>query len=201
MAVKRCGAKTRSGGKCGQAAGLGTDHLGHGKCKWHGGASPSGRKAAGRERALTFARGALGAEVPGSPVDAMEEAVRLSRGLVAFYRFELATAAAPAKGRKSPDLVRIAELAQPYTEAIRLERDVAKAALDAGVAERRQRLAERQAQLLAAALADGLAEAFGELATPERRTPFAAVVERRLLVLEAEADDVLEGRELPMAAA
>jgi hypothetical protein len=52
---------------------------------------------------------------------------------------------------------------------------------------------ERQAQLLAAALADGLAEAFGELATVERRTVFAGVVERRLLVLEAEADNVIEG--------
>src|SRR3954447_6299267 len=122
MAVKRCGAKKRGGGKCGQAAGLGTDHLGHGRCKWHGGASPNGRKAATREAALSFARGALGAEVEGSPVEAMEEAVRLSRGLLAYYRHELATAAAPARGRPDPDLARIAELAAPYTEAIRLER-------------------------------------------------------------------------------
>lgn len=195
MAVKRCGAKTRSGGRCGQAAGLGTDHLGVGRCKWHGGASPAGRKAATRERALVFARGALGAEVEGSPVDAMEEAVRLSRGLIAYYRHELAAAAAK---RGGPDLVRIGELSGPYTEAIRLERDVSKAALDAGVAERRQRLAERQADLVVAAVGDALRESFGDLATPERLTVFSDVLRTRLLVLEAQADDAPLG--LPAAA-
>lgn len=41
----RCGAKTRSGHPCKQAAGAGTDHPGEGRCKFHGGASPirSGR--------------------------------------------------------------------------------------------------------------------------------------------------------------
>lgn len=40
-----CGAKTRSGGHCGQAAGWGTGHPGEGRCKLHGGKSPvrSGR--------------------------------------------------------------------------------------------------------------------------------------------------------------
>lgn len=35
----KCGAKTRSGGKCGQPAGWGTHHVGEGKCKLHGGSS------------------------------------------------------------------------------------------------------------------------------------------------------------------
>ena len=39
MATKKCGAKTRSGGKCNKSAGWGTDHNGTGKCKLHGGAS------------------------------------------------------------------------------------------------------------------------------------------------------------------
>lgn len=40
-----CGAKTRGGGVCSLPAGWGTDHLGQGKCKLHGGATPikSGR--------------------------------------------------------------------------------------------------------------------------------------------------------------
>lgn len=38
----RCGGKTRSGGRCTQAAGWGTAHPGEGKCKLHGGASPRG---------------------------------------------------------------------------------------------------------------------------------------------------------------
>src|SRR5690554_1667741 len=35
-----CGAKTRSGAPCKKQAGWGTDHLGQGKCRLHGGATP-----------------------------------------------------------------------------------------------------------------------------------------------------------------
>lgn len=35
-----CGAKTRQGGGCKQKAGWGTDHVGIGRCKLHGGATP-----------------------------------------------------------------------------------------------------------------------------------------------------------------
>ena len=43
--MERCGAKTRSGGRCKKTAGWGTDHTGQGKCRLHGGATPikSGR--------------------------------------------------------------------------------------------------------------------------------------------------------------
>lgn len=36
----KCGSKTRAGGACGQPAGWGTDHVGQGKCKLHGGKTP-----------------------------------------------------------------------------------------------------------------------------------------------------------------
>ena len=35
-----CGAKTRKGAPCSRVAGFGTDHLGQGRCRWHGGATP-----------------------------------------------------------------------------------------------------------------------------------------------------------------
>lgn len=47
--MKKCGAKTRSGGTCQYQAGHGTDHPGKGKCRLHGGASkgaPKGNKNA-----------------------------------------------------------------------------------------------------------------------------------------------------------
>ncbi len=178
-----CGAKTRAGTPCQRPRGWGTDHPDSGRCKLHGGSSPSGRKHATREAALEFAVGALGAEVLASPLDAIEQSVRLAAGIVSYYRHELAAAASAHDG---PDMARIAELAGPYSEAIKLQKDVAKAALDAGVAERGQQLAEEQAEVIAAAITDGLREAFGALATPERRTLFAKVVTQRLLVLEHE---------------
>ena len=36
-----CGAKKVSGGKCTMAAGWGTNHYGYGKCKLHGGSTPT----------------------------------------------------------------------------------------------------------------------------------------------------------------
>ena len=47
--MKKCGAKTKVGGKCQYQAGKGTDHLGTGRCRLHGGASkgaPVGNKNA-----------------------------------------------------------------------------------------------------------------------------------------------------------
>lgn len=188
-AGKRCGAtSTRSGEPCRRPKGWGTDHPGSGRCKWHTGATRNGRKAAAKERALEFARGELGAEVDGSPIDAMEEANRLIRGIVAFYRHKLA---------EDPDAADL--LRREFMDAVKLEHEIGKGGTLAGVAERRQRLAERQAEMFASAIADGLAEVFGELATVERRTAFAAVVRARLLVLEAAADDaeVLDGHAVP----
>lgn len=39
----RCGATTRSGASCRHEAGWGTDHVGTGRCKLHGGSVPVGR--------------------------------------------------------------------------------------------------------------------------------------------------------------
>lgn len=193
-AKKHCGGKTRAGTKCLRPKGWKTSHPGSGRCAFHGGASPNGAKAAGKERALEFARGMLGAEVSGSPLDAMQEAVGLSRGLVAFYRHELATLSLVAAGKDVSAAERarqeIRALAGPYSDAIRLERDVSKAAIDTGIAERRQRMAEADAERLVEAISSGLQEAFGDLATPARQALFARVVRDRLVVLEGEARDV-----------
>jgi hypothetical protein len=39
-ALDKCGAKNRQGTPCSRPAGWGTDHVGQGRCKLHGGASP-----------------------------------------------------------------------------------------------------------------------------------------------------------------
>ena len=56
---KYCDAKKKqSEGTCHRPAGWGTDHLGVGRCKLHGGASPNGNKAAEVERAEIEVRAA-----------------------------------------------------------------------------------------------------------------------------------------------
>lgn len=50
----RCGAKTKAGTPCQQKAGWGTDHVGTGRCKLHGGASKGAPK--GNQNALKHGR-------------------------------------------------------------------------------------------------------------------------------------------------
>lgn len=193
MAVVRyCEARTRAGGKCRRPAGWGTSHPSVGRCKLHGGSSPNGIKAANREQALRFARGTLGAEVAATPLDALEQSVRLAAGIVDYYRHEIADATVEAvsegeEGEKARK--RIGELVGPYTEAVKLQKDVSKAATDAGVAERRQALAERGAAMLSAAFDDALAEVASDILDAVARAAIVRVFTARLMVIEAAGDD------------
>lgn len=177
---KHCGGETKAGPPCRRGKGQGTSHPGFGSCAKHAGSTPNGRKAAGKEAALKFARGALGAEAAVSPVAAMEQSVRLAGGLVTYYQHEISSAALA----DPPDRDRIELLRPQFEDAIRLEKDCAKAALDAGVAERRQALAERTAALLTAVFMDAIQAGYGDVNTPERQLRAAEAIGRGLLALE-----------------
>lgn len=78
----RCGAKNRSGQPCGQKAGWGTDHVGKGRCKLHGGLTPvkHGRYSTVSDKRL----GRLLEEIKAqerNPLDVTEE-LTLMRALV-----------------------------------------------------------------------------------------------------------------------
>lgn len=64
----KCGGTNRAGQPCGNRAGKSTDHVGSGNCANHGGASPSGRIAAARARALAELA-ALDVEPVGDPLN------------------------------------------------------------------------------------------------------------------------------------
>ena len=179
-----CGGKTRAGGRCARPKGWGTDHAGSGRCKFHGGSSPSGRKAAAKEAALEFVRGAMGAALVASPLDVLQGSVDLSWGEVDYYRHEIV------KAWQKDDQAKLDALRPNYEAAIERAGKMSKAAVDAGVVKRRQRLAERQADVLVAAITDALQEAYGDLATAERQTIFAQVLRERLMLLESGDDDV-----------
>lgn len=83
----KCGAETRGGGMCGQAAGWGTEHPGWGSCKLHGGSTQNGTKAAARQQAEANAGAAVlkyGLPRTVDPATAMLEEVYRSAGTVAF---------------------------------------------------------------------------------------------------------------------
>lgn len=184
--VAFCGATSRSG-KCGLPAGWGTDHPQVGHCRHHGGSSPNGRKYAARIEASTF-MGAGDALPDVDPTDALLYTVRRKRQTADYCRLR---AAALQEDEQTPD-GDVAMWVRLEDEHLRDLNRFAKAALDAGVAERRVQLAERTGALLAAAIEDALT-VFGDAATPKLRALFVAKFSSRVAVLEAAADDVIEG--------
>lgn len=135
-----CGARTkRSGEPCRHGAGMRTDHPGAGRCWLHGGRTPSGKAHADREAAqqqLTK----LGIPIQVDPIQALLQEVCEAAGNVAFLRQQVQEL--DAKSVASSAMVVL------YNEERERLAKVAKAAVDAGIADRQVRLAEQQAMTL-----------------------------------------------------
>jgi hypothetical protein len=148
---KLCAATTRSGGSCSLPAGHGTQHVGYGRCRRHGGNTPTHVRAAERERAL--AEGvAFGGAVDVDPITLLLAMVHRTAGVVAWLRLKV----------ESLDPGELLDGHRP-SAWVRLEAEwvdrasrTAKMALDAGVAERQIRIAERTGAKIAAALEESL---------------------------------------------
>lgn len=164
----KCGRhRRRSDELCTMPAGWGTDHVGHGACKLHGGSSPTGRKHAQVAQAReAVSRHALPLDV--DPITALLDEVKRAAGAVAWL-WDQVCALDPdglIRGTRSIKRVNGPDGSTTTTEvgpAVHLwwqlwgqERDrlrvVSRDALAAGIEERRVRMAEHQGALLA----DGL---------------------------------------------
>lgn len=138
-----CGAKKSTGKICELTAGMYTDHLGWGKCSFHGGNTPTLRTSAARymggeviER-MSNAYG-LGGPVEISPQEALLQEVRRSAGHVGFlqdrinmFELNLGTEVLPEAKR---------ELIELYQKERLMLAKIAKAAVDAGIAQERVQL-------------------------------------------------------------
>lgn len=164
-----CGSPKKSGGTCGNAAGKGTDHLGYGHCKHHGGNSPGGVKMADREAAYAAARTLhLPVDDPDAdPAAMLLDLVRAQGGIVAWLREEVAALTPDALVRGTRYVRRVATtagqypgetttteagatehvLSQMYARERRIYADILAKAIAAGVARRHVELAEQQGEL------------------------------------------------------
>lgn len=141
--LKRCGALLgwhRKVGYCREPAGAQTEHEGYGPCHTHEG----GRRGARAWRwAMTLAR-----QLDVSPWDALLAAVRISAWKVASYELRLAEVEA----QHGADALKPGELGHAWVDMSLQERRhlarVAKAAVDAGVAERLIRQVELESQVI-----------------------------------------------------
>src|SRR5438105_5941001 len=84
-----CNAKKRNGEKCRNASGKGTDHVGIGRCRFHGGSTRTHRAHAVRVEAQQRAA-EFGELIEVHPTEALLGVLYLSMGHLAFVRRELA---------------------------------------------------------------------------------------------------------------
>lgn len=183
--VRRCGTKTRAGTPCQQPAGAGTDHVGWGKCRYHGGNSPNLKIAASREEtAELVAQLRLGQPMIVDPAEALVGEVYRSAGVVAFLDGLMGDVG-------KDDLIYMTEagykpraFVDVWTQQRAHLAKVCSMALAAGVAERQVRIAERQGELVAGALNKIL----GELGlTTEQRAIAPGIVRKHLMSIAQEA--------------
>jgi hypothetical protein len=180
---KKCGAKTRNGGGCKAAAGQGTDHVGYGRCKLHGGCTPSHvRKAKEQVAAEAVANYGLPREI--EPHAALLEELHRTAGVVAWLGDVVGELDTPEGKGPLIEKTVFGEQASVWVKLHRDERkhflDVAKTCVAAGIEERRVRIAEEQGRLLAAAVT-GILEDLGVADNPG----VPAIVRRHLSLVAA----------------
>jgi hypothetical protein len=184
----KCGARTRSGGTCGRPAGWGTDHVGYGACKLHGGATPNAGKAARREMARE-AVDVYGLPREIDPAVALLEELYRTAGHVSWLGQLIAEAERGedvlkqfSTGRDGTEWEKPSVWVELYQWERKHLASVAADCVRVGIEERRVRLAEQQGELLAAVIRGVLTE-LGVADRPE----VPAVVRRHLMAIEATA--------------
>jgi hypothetical protein len=198
--VGKCGGKKRTPGKtgeptCGLTAGYGTDHLGIGKCKFHGGNTPSHIKAASKTRVMQRMKAAYGDMVEIDPGQALLDEVKRSAGIVEWIASVVRDFTEFDMDNPDEKEMRRAALQQnafdgwqaaAWVELFFKERRhlaaVSKMALDANVAERRTQIEQDKISLMAIAIKAIVDDLHP---TAEQRAAFPEVARRHLLALEA----------------
>jgi hypothetical protein len=186
-----CGANKAGGGTCRKEAGKGTSHAGFGRCKWQSGSTTNGNKAAIREQMASLAT-----EAEIDPDEVLPRTIRLTWGAVQWCasvigQTEYALAAARAGDELGGDEKvkrvislgkRLLALQAVYGDWIDRAAKHAKLALDAGIEDRKVRLAEMEAQLVA----DVVKGVLDDLnLTPEQKAIAPEVVRGRLMSVPA----------------
>lgn len=155
--IALCGAKTRAGGTCGHPSGWGTDSS-YGRCKLHGGATPSGKQFAAKQAAKAEAA-RLGVEAPLDAGEGLELAIRLVGGEVAFLREQIRRLTAELdEDDPRQRAVAVHPLASALSGAVDRLAKISKLGVDAGLNERRLALDSLVLERIASALRAALAE-------------------------------------------
>lgn len=185
LSIPLCGAKKKSGKRCRAFAGQGTDHLGIGKCKHHGGSTRQ-HKIAAQTTLAKREMVTLGQPLDVQPHQALVGILRATAGHVAWLNVEIAELdGLNGRDHEADMLVRL------YGE----ERDrltrIAKACLDAGVDKREVDISQQQTTQLAKAIEAAIRAVDG--LTTEQRRQFGQVLRLELQALQTTAEPGTQG--------
>jgi hypothetical protein len=162
------GRKANQDSHCKKPAGWGTDHVGYGRCKLHGGATPKGKQAAAKLAAEDMVVG-YGLPRDIEPQDALMEELARTAGHVAYLHElvaglkedELAGPVGTQGHSEGKTFIPKHEqhiwISMYQSEREHLTR-VAKSCIEAGIEERRVQLAESQGHLIATVIKGVLKE-------------------------------------------
>lgn len=189
----RCEARKRGGGTCNNVAGMGTTHLGIGRCKFHGGSTPNHRANAVAQEAVL-----LGAPKEINPLDAILWCIRLTAGEIDFYTEQMAVLEEKEwmedtmLGKQMHVFARERGIAQE-----RLVR-FSKTATDLNLGERAIRLAEQYGNTIARLLA-GLLEDLKPFISDEGLKMIPTLIRKHILLAEqnghsSHADVIVQAR-------
>lgn len=183
-----CGAARKSGGTCDRPAGFGTDHVGVGSCRLHGGNLPSQLKAAAKYDLQYLINEADEMD----PSEALLWCVSLAAQEVRWINSHIATVSEPThmmpmQGTMSKDGP--AFFMEDFDLWIKARQSAvdrlarySKMALDAGVAERMVKMAEKMGDLIAPLL-QGILNELNLSPAQQRAAP--EIVGTHLKLLEA----------------
>lgn len=178
-----CAASMKKGGLCKKPAGWGTQHLGHGPCKLHGGNFPTVVKRALTSMLMEELReSTLGANMPIDihPADALLELVKMCAGHVRWLNMQVSEMEKISEFNyvsKTTEIHTTVRLLGEYED--RLAR-FSKMAIDTGIEERMVRVAERQGDMIAVMLV-GIFDALG--LSPAQKELVPSLVQRGLAEL------------------
>ena len=185
--VNLCGAQRHDGKFCAQRAGWGTEHVGRGRCRHHGGQLRSGLAAAADEEMRGMAT-----PTDVSPGRALSGVLRLAAGQLVYASGQVAELQDEDLFERAYSPVEGVFKLVPH-HWLKLQRDVmddvaryAKMAADAGMAEREVQLAESQTELVA----ELLEKVVGSLdLTAEQRGQVGPSIRRHLTLVADDAQD------------
>lgn len=178
---KLCGANRKHGGTCRNPKGFRTSHPGKGKCRYHGGDSPNGRKHA-RKDGVETALAKLG--VPhgtGDPFELLRDVVRGAHGQL-LALLQMAREAAADVAAKRPPSYPLVETIELLDRVIRTGGLVAKETVDSDIAERAMQFTEAQGAEIQRIVFIGL-DVFAE--TSDRAKAEEAVIRELVAVTPA----------------